>query len=640
MAKGYANMKHIIYSVLSLFVIVSSLFGIMYFGQNLFLNEDVKGVDTLILEQVNTSGLKEYYSEDLGILLKYDSNEFSISDFYDYLILSTVGKLSPFKNASIRVSDENDIKSLYPTAKHLESIAIIDDVGVELFSYDRPSVIKPSDSKVDDLTVIYKKFPNNKSVYLQIWGYDFYKNTELSFELIKIIEQVSFTDSQEESSEVLSATSSLVNHGQILGQASTVRILSKECNMVKFSEMEDMRIGGKTYTICSAGMGSGFVINDRGNIVTNAHVANPNNFDALLNGWSPDGKLEEDLAADLVDFFLSYYNPTLLSQITEEEFSNILNSIIVEMYEEGYITITDKDREIYVQGNAIFNIDPENPNLLINSTDHLKANLIKSNDLPSFYLSILSKDASISEIADLAVLQIEGDFNYPSIGILSSGFSTGQTIYVVGYPGIADDSALVSNTEILSSSVTKGSITAIKPNTTNTYDLIQIDAAIESGNSGGPIITENAEVVGIATYSISSDSGNYNYGVSAKEIISFLDRASIPVEPNSVSSKLRSALSDASLGYYKRAQGSLTEILDEQPLLGVTLKPVIQLCEDKIAAGEDKTPLINMNNKSVLISIIAILTILLIGAVILLIINIKKIIGKGKNISQMANFTS
>ena len=113
---------------------------------------------------------------------------------------------------------------------------------------------------------------------------------------------------------------------------------------------------------------------------------------------------------------------------------------------------------------------------------------------------------------------------------------------MIGYPGLVDNSELVSSTQVLSSTVTEGSVSAIKPNSNNTFELIQIDAAVQNGNSGGPIVNEDGCAVGIATYKLSSDSGNYNFGISAKELLSFLETASIQPQSNSMRESLENSL--------------------------------------------------------------------------------------------------
>lgn len=625
-----------IYSIFSILLLTLSLVGLLSVGRAMYEKGSVKGANTLLVNKVDDMSLEKYYSESLGLEFFFDTRYFALSQEDEYIILSTIDDKSSFKSASLKVLREDDIQNNFQSLTYIETV-MDNGVGKALYSYKRPSFLDDSTESVEYLTVIYKRFPNNVTPYLQIWGYNFKEDIQLTSILSKMMESSSLPNEATSNSEVLSATVSSINQAQLLGQASTLRIFSKECNSVMFSnELYDLNIGGKTYTICSAGFGSGFVVNDNGYIVTNAHVANANNLDSLIEGWSEDGTYELDFITDIINFLESEFDDVTISQITEEEMINFVTILLAELYDQGYITITDKEREIYIQGSEIFTFDEESGSLL-DKENYFKANLVESNDLSSFYQSLLSEETYITQVADLAVLQVDGEFNFPSTPIISSGYSTGQTIYVVGYPAIADDSELISSTQVLSSSVTKGSISAIKPNTNNTYDLIQIDAAIQGGNSGGPIIDEQGNVVGVATYSLSSDSGNFNYGVSGKELLSFLTNSSVEPQINSLRSNLQNSLSDASLGYYKRAKESLEQILITQPALTVTLQPLLDLCDEKIEAGEDRSPIFNSNNKVLMIGIFVVLILLLIASIIILTISLKNISSKKKELPQIPN---
>lgn len=61
----------------------------------------------------------------------------------------------------------------------------------------------------------------------------------------------------------------------------------------------------------------------------------------------------------------------------------------------------------------------------------------------------------------------------------------GQELLVLGYPGI------VGTDEV---SVTRGIVSAVRPG------WVQTDAAIEPGNSGGPVLDPNGRVIGLATF--------------------------------------------------------------------------------------------------------------------------------------------
>ena len=53
---------------------------------------------------------------------------------------------------------------------------------------------------------------------------------------------------------------------------------------------------------------------------------------------------------------------------------------------------------------------------------------------------------------------------------------------------------------------------------------LQIDAAINSGNSGGPIVNEKGKLVAVAVSGLSKDkSEGINFGVKASSVMNFLD---------------------------------------------------------------------------------------------------------------------
>lgn len=102
---------------------------------------------------------------------------------------------------------------------------------------------------------------------------------------------------------------------------------------------------------------------------------------------------------------------------------------------------------------------------------------------------------------DLAVLKIEGEgFPYVKLGS-SDALSVGDQVLAIGNP-LGE----------LTSTLTVGYVSAKDRavNTDGTYlNMLQTDAAINSGNSGGPLFNSFGEVVGITTakYSGTSNSG-------------------------------------------------------------------------------------------------------------------------------------
>lgn len=112
------------------------------------------------------------------------------------------------------------------------------------------------------------------------------------------------------------------------------------------------------------------------------------------------------------------------------------------------------------------------------------------NDSKVYNLKLLA----IDKAADLAVLQISGK-KLPALTIGDvAKLSTGVDLYVVGAP------------ENLQYSITKGILSA-KERLVGRYSYIQTDAPVNSGNSGGPLLNESGEVIGVNTLKITDAEG-------------------------------------------------------------------------------------------------------------------------------------
>lgn len=115
------------------------------------------------------------------------------------------------------------------------------------------------------------------------------------------------------------------------------------------------------------------------------------------------------------------------------------------------------------------------------------------NDTTPYEAKIIGKDAQ----TDLAVIKIEkNDLSAATLGN-SDSVKVGEFSMAVGNPlG-------------MQSSITCGVISALNREITDSdgiqYKLIQTDAAINSGNSGGALVNSKGEVIGINTMKISGD---------------------------------------------------------------------------------------------------------------------------------------
>jgi S1-C subfamily serine protease len=92
---------------------------------------------------------------------------------------------------------------------------------------------------------------------------------------------------------------------------------------------------------------------------------------------------------------------------------------------------------------------------------------------------------------DLALLLIDAPNLQPATLAESTNLAVGQRVYAIGNPFG------------LSGTMTRGIISAIRsirgPNNNPIEDAIQTDAAVNPGNSGGPLLNSRGEVIGITT---------------------------------------------------------------------------------------------------------------------------------------------
>ena len=137
------------------------------------------------------------------------------------------------------------------------------------------------------------------------------------------------------------------------------------------------------------------------------------------------------------------------------------------------------------------------------------------------------------EIKDLAVLKLGAATSKRTPLPLCSPTDNivGSTIYAVGYPGLAETIYAHATTTWGPSvvSVTSGSISRLLTTSGTGQMRLQIDCVIRHGNSGGPLVNENGQVLGIAVSSVSDeeDSSMY-YGVNIDEVIPYLKQYDVP----------------------------------------------------------------------------------------------------------------
>jgi S1-C subfamily serine protease len=99
--------------------------------------------------------------------------------------------------------------------------------------------------------------------------------------------------------------------------------------------------------------------------------------------------------------------------------------------------------------------------------------------------------------SDLAVIQVQGDLSkYPPVAVADSSLAqVGDTVVAIGNPF---NEANTMTTGIVSA--VHRTVQGLHSSGNSTYsipDAIQTDAALNPGNSGGPLLNENGDVIGV-----------------------------------------------------------------------------------------------------------------------------------------------
>ena len=131
-----------------------------------------------------------------------------------------------------------------------------------------------------------------------------------------------------------------------------------------------------------------------------------------------------------------------------------------------------------------------------------------------------AKVLGINDNEDIAILFVE-DATFPYLQIADmEAMKTGDDIYAIGAP------------KGMAYTLTKGSISA-KERMIGSRAYIQIDAAINEGNSGGPLLNDAGQVLGMNTLKM-SDSEGIGLAIPVNRICDYLETLEIELDSNGI----------------------------------------------------------------------------------------------------------
>ena len=304
---------------------------------------------------------------------------------------------------------------------------------------------------------------------------------------------------------------------------------------------------GKTYQVNYIGSGSGFFINPNGYIATNAHVVQ-----VFHDG---DDKAKELLFAAYLHQVAKDYNLDP-RQLTREN----INFIAQHTRQTGYQMI----HHVVIPDGSPYPFE------------------IKSYGAPA---------GEGENWKDVSVVKIEVK-NAPVLVFGDSDKMKLQDhVTVIGYPGAADssDPNILSRKSELEASITDGKVSA-KKSTEGGAPVLQISAAATHGNSGGPVVNDAMEVIGLETFRGNTVFGQevqgFNFVVAANTAKEFLQGVTNELGPADIA--YREGLEFYWTDQFKSAIGKFEEVKRLFPQHS-EVDRLIQSSQQAIAEGKDRS---------------------------------------------------
>ncbi len=242
--------------------------------------------------------------------------------------------------------------------------------------------------------------------------------------------------------------------------------------------------------------GGGVVINTDGYILTNSHVISTQTIKYLYFEEAIKAVLEEKI-----------------KNLPQEDLAGVLKN------EQRILDLLEQNREVLEQqGNSklsgsVFVLKPSSTSESLESllNEAYQAEIISAND--NF----------LQDEIDVGIIKIKAS-GLPSLPLGDSkNISSGSKIFVAGFPATAE----FNSRNPLEPSFTQGVISAVKYSQSKDFSILQTDAKISQGSSGGPLFNTKGEVVGIITFqtdqSIVNQGDNFAFAIPsqvAKNILS------------------------------------------------------------------------------------------------------------------------
>lgn len=448
----------------------------------------------------------------------------------------------------------------------------------------------------------YKFFGETKKVNL--WKSKNLSALEIGKIDADVSETISFLKTLNDNKQVLGTNSTPDDSAKLatLIRPSVAMILNHYCTELKFFNAPGFALSDKVYPFCLTSMGTGFFISSDGLLATNGHIVKNLPRSALYYGIS-SGKLD-NLLNDFLNIYFSQINNKIytteeISQKVKEAHANKvvlyqIGGLIADLNKKNILKFQNDKNDYYLQvGSQVAEV----------TNDGIKENdgIVKATLIDSDYQEHNDQTGFVS--SDVALLKAASGI-YPglALGSIEDAY-VGSNLQVVGFPAAAISSGnLLDTTSASEPTFTKGVVSAIKLAKGNQKKLIQTDAIINHGNSGGPAVLQNGKVVGIATYGVAAEegSGSYNFLRDIQDLKDIVTKQNLNLSQGEIFTLWQQGLDNYWLGYFKYSSEkfrSIAKIYPQHPMVNRYLSS----SDQKIDTVEDLTPKLTHAQRSSLI---------------------------------------
>lgn len=284
---------------------------------------------------------------------------------------------------------------------------------------------------------------------------------------------------------------------------------------------------------------------------------------------------------DWKDFLKTFYKKILANEYSE----NLSLIKIYEKYWENLLHIFDDGFMKFVPGlQTVTVVFPTADG----KTDYKNAQKYQAKIIQKGKVTESPKTDSDEEESDeveptpedYAILKIDAA-NLISLPLSNRYPKEASTILAAGFPGVSSHIFEIKDMslETLAVTITDGKITRQVPLQNSDYKLLQTNAIIEHGNSGGPSVNSNLQVVGLNTYGLSETTGYY-WMIPSKIIIDITKQNSINIFSSDISNLFLEALQAWQNQDYIEAESKLkkvSEINPKTPFIGEFLEEISEL---------------------------------------------------------------